>query len=120
MARLPSWSMAALPIQRKLASGAYVPCWYRAGVVLTLRSSYQRTATLVPAVTEWFTTSDSEVPKLRYASRYISRSARESSCWVVFSCGIHVPPPPQAALKAATEIAVGPVNVEFAGVVQST
>src|SRR5258708_383989 len=33
---------------------------------------------------------------------------------------MQVPPPPQAALKAATGILVGPLKVEFAGVAKST
>src|SRR4029077_8011541 len=72
------------------------------------------------AVTDWLTTSDSWSPKFRYASRYIRRSASESSCWFVSDCGMHVPPPPQAALKDATGMLMGPVNVVFAGVAQST
>ena len=57
--------MAMLPIQRKFASGAKVPCWNTIGVALGLRSSYQRTPTLDPAVTEWLTTRLSWLPKLR-------------------------------------------------------
>src|SRR5947208_2704773 len=70
--------------------------------------------------TLWSTTSDSWSPKLRYASRYIRRSASESSFWVVPDCGMQVPPPLQAVVKDATGIVVGPDRVEFAGVVQST
>src|SRR5205823_11327612 len=71
----PIRSIATLPIQRNAESGAYVPCWYTVGEPFGLRSSYQRTPTAVPAVTALLTTSDSWSPKLRYASRYISRSA---------------------------------------------
>src|SRR5919202_2955849 len=108
---LPSLSIATLGIHRYAASGAYVPCWYTVGVAFGLRSSYQRTPTELPAVTLWSTTSDSWSPKFRYASRYIKRSASESSCVVVPDCGMHVPPPLHAAEKAATGIVVGPVNV---------
>src|SRR5437588_8682190 len=73
-----------------------------------------------PATTAWSTTSDSWSPKLRYAARYRSRSASESSWFVVPACGMHVPPPLQAGENEATGIEVGPVSVEFVGVVQST
>src|SRR5437764_3111578 len=116
----PLWSIAALPIQRYAPSGAYVPCWYTVGVVFGLRSSYQRTPTELPATTLWSTTRDSWSPKLRYASRYISRSASESSCWVVPDCGMHVPPPLHAGENEATAIVVGPVRVVAAGFAQST
>src|SRR5262249_17900182 len=49
---LPTWSMAALPIQRKLLSGAKVPCWKTTGVAPGLRISYQRIPVPVPAVIE--------------------------------------------------------------------
>src|SRR5919201_2141242 len=116
----PLRSIATLPIQRYAESGAYVPCWYTVGIPFGLRSSYQRTPTELPTVTLWLTTSDSWSPKLRYASRYIRRSASESSCVVVPLCGMHVPPPLQAAENAATGIVIGPVNVVFAVFVQST
>src|SRR5919204_116224 len=108
-----------LPIQRYEESGAYVPCWYTDGVPFGLRSSYQRIPTELPAVTAWSTTSDSWSPKFRYASRYMSRSASESSFWLVPDCGTHVPPP-HASPYEATVMLVGPVNLEFPGVVQST
>src|SRR5438876_8025306 len=75
--------MAIEPIQRYCESGEKVPCWKTVGVAFGLRISYHRTPTLLPAVTEWLTTSDSWSPKFRYASRNISRSPRESSCCVV-------------------------------------
>src|SRR4051812_6931906 len=88
----PFPSIAALPIQREVPSfGAYVPCWKTVGAD-GVRISYQRTPVAVPAVTLWLTTSASWSPKLRYASRYIRRSASESSFWVVPPCGMHVPP----------------------------
>jgi hypothetical protein len=71
-------------------------------------------------VTEWLTTIDSWSPKLRYASRYISRSASESSLFVVPDCGMHAPPPLQAAVKAATGMLEGPEKVDAAEFVQST
>src|SRR3954454_1096085 len=117
MSPLPS--IAPLLIQRNPASGAYVPCWKTVGVAFGLRSSYQRIPVELPAVTLCVTTSDSWSPKLRYANRYISRSASESSCWVVPLCGMHVPPA-QAGENDATGIIVGPVRAEFAGVAQST
>src|SRR5438046_7877967 len=57
---------------------------------------------------------------IRYASRYIKRSANESSCWLVPGCGMHVPPPPHAAANAATGMFIGPVKVEFPGLWKST
>src|SRR5689334_8690506 len=120
--------MATLPIQRLLESGAKVPCWKTAGVPFGFLNSYQRTPVLEllfplppPTVTEWFTTSDSCPSRnVRYASRYIKRSASESSCWLVPGCGMQVPPPPHAGVNAATGIFLGPVNVELAGVMKST
>src|SRR5258708_28692976 len=111
--------MATEPSQRFWQSGDKVPCRQRVGVTFGLRILYHRTPPLHPAITEWLTTSDSWSPKFRYASRNIRRSPRESSCCVVPGWGMHVPPP-QASLKGATGIAVGPVKVEFAGVVKST
>src|SRR5437667_4189141 len=49
----------------------------------------------------------------------MSRSASESSCVVVPSWGMQLPPP-HAGEKAATGMLVGTLNVEFAGVTQST
>src|SRR5205807_1699792 len=101
------------------ASGAYVPDWNSVGVAFGLRISYQRTPTELPAVTLWLVTRLSWSPKLRYCSRYIMRSASESSCCVVPLWGMQVPPL-QASAKAGTVISVGPEKVELAGVVQST
>src|SRR3954470_7386956 len=117
MSPLPS--IAPLLIQRNAASGAYVPCWKTVGVAFGLRSSYHRAPVELPATTLCETTSDSWSPKFRYAKRYISRSASESSCCVVPDCGMHVPPP-QAGENDATGIVAGPVNVVLAGVAQST
>src|SRR5215470_5190601 len=113
----PEASMAALPIQRKFVSGAYVPCWNTDSVPPDGRSSYQRTPVDDPAVTLWLATIASWSPKLRYARRYISRSPSESSCCVVPDWGMHVPPL-HACEKAATGSVVGPVRAEFAGVAQ--
>src|SRR5438093_12829893 len=90
------------------------------GVPFGSRSSYQRTPTEEPAVTLCVTTSDSWSPKLRYAKRYISRSASELSLCDVPGCGMQASPPLQAGVKAAVGIDVGPLSVEFAGVAQST
>src|SRR5215470_1328731 len=90
------------------------------GVPFGLRISYQRMPVLLPEVMAWSTTSDSYVPKLRYEKRYISRSASESSCWLVPACGMQVPPPPHAGENDATGIVVGPAKLELAGVDQST
>src|SRR3712207_3353970 len=117
----PTLSIAIEPIQRLLESTAYVPCWKRLGVLFVTRSSYQRTPDSgpVPGLTEWFKTIASwPSAKRRYASRYIKRSASESSFCVVPDCGMHVPPL-HASLKAATASVLGPVIVELAGVVQS-
>src|SRR5216683_4048055 len=89
------------------------------GVTPGERISYQRTPTPEPALTLWFATSDSWLPKLRYARRNMRRSARESSNCGVPACGMHVPPL-QAAVYVATVSVIGPVSVVFAGVVQST
>ena len=71
-------------------------------------------------MTLWFTTSDSWSPKLRYASRYMSRSASESSLLVVLGCAMHAPPPLHAGENAAVVRFVGPVSDVFAGAAQST
>ena len=98
-----------------------MPCWKTAGDVFGARTSYQRRPTDVPATTLWVTTSASWSPKLRYARRYIRRSASESSFWVVPDCGMHVPLVPHALVKAATPpTGIDPVSVEDAGVTQST
>src|SRR3954454_3360976 len=76
--------------------------------------------TELPAVTEWLRTNDSWSPKFRYESRYINRSASESRRFVVPLCGMQVPPPLQAAEKAPTGIALGPVKVDDDGVAQWT
>src|SRR5436190_1385020 len=96
----PSLSMAVEPIQRKLLSGAYVPCWNTDSEDPLGRSSYHRSPTELPAVMECVTTIASWLPKLRYASRYIGRSPIASSCCVVPDWGMHVPVPPQAWLNA--------------------
>src|SRR6476661_8222505 len=75
--------------------------------------------TVLDPFTLWATRSDSWSPKFRYARRYMSRSPSESSFWVVFGCGTHVPPP-QACVNAATLNCCGPFSVELAGVGQST
>src|SRR5262249_44970034 len=127
----PALSIAMLPIQREFPSaGAKVPCWNKVGapaarvVPLVLRSSYHRTPVtlecLLPlTLTEWLTTRDSFVPKLRYANRYIKRSPSESSDSLVPGCGMQLPPL-QASVKAATDTLVGPENDELAGFAKST
>src|SRR5215469_16497716 len=100
----PNLSIAMLPIHREFALGANVPCWNTVGVPLGLRTSYQRTpVTDFPptvTVTEWLTTSAScPSLNLRQASRYISRSASESSLLRVLRWGMQVPPPEHAAVK---------------------
>src|SRR5436190_15724319 len=118
---LPTLSMAAEPMNRNVASGAYVPCWKTLGAPPDVwRISYHRTPTDAPAVTAWFTTSDSWSPKLRYASRNMIRSDSESSVCEVPPCGMHVPVDPHAVVYAATVNEPGPVNVELAGTAQST
>src|SRR5260221_14691090 len=89
----PTLSNAILPIQRELEWGESVPCWNTDRVPVgsglrETRSSYQRTPVTevrfspLP-LTEWLPTSNSTPARLRYASRYISRSASESSLLVV-------------------------------------
>src|SRR5438309_10268907 len=91
------------------------------GVPLGSWISYQRTPVVVPAVTLWFTTSDSWSPKFRYARRYMSRSPRESSFCVVPDCGTHAPPPLHAGENAATPATeVGPRIHELLMFAQST
>src|SRR5205085_12576044 len=102
---LPCLSCAIDPIQRKVESGLYVPCWYTDVALAGLRTSYQRTAVgpllwMVPTCTECVTTTLSYVPKLRYARRNIRRSASESSFCVTPDCGMHVPPLQAAAYDA--------------------
>ena len=70
-------------------------------------------------MTLWSTTSDWWSPKFRYARRYISRSASESSRCVVPAWGMHVPPPHASPYDATVRLDAGE-NVELAGVVQST
>src|SRR5258708_657274 len=106
----PTLSIAILPIQRELASGEYVPCWNTDRVPVgsglrETRSSYQRTPVtevrLLPlTLTEWLTTSDSTPARLRYASRYISRSASESTLLVVPGCELQLPTPAHAPVYA--------------------
>src|SRR5689334_4630101 len=112
---LPSLSIAMLPIQRLVESGEKVPCWKTVGVpALGLRSSYQRTPStwlrLLPLTfTEWSTSSDSwPSANLRYARRYIRRSASESSLLFVPGCVMQVPPE-HACVNEATGMLVGPV-----------
>ena len=62
----PFLSIAALPSQRYVVSGANVPCWNTERVFpAPTRSSYQRTPTSLPEVTLWSTTRASWSPKLR-------------------------------------------------------
>src|SRR5689334_19002768 len=117
----PTLSMSTEPIHRAVASGAYVPCWNTlGGPPARWRSSYQRTPVVPAAVTAWLTTSDSWSPKLRYARRNMTRSESESRVCGMPPCGMQVPDAPQAVVYAATVSVPGPVNVELAGVAQST
>src|SRR5437867_6213238 len=75
---------------------------------------------LPPTPTEWLTTSDSWPSAWwRLASRYISRSPRESSFWLVPGWGTQLLPL-QARLNDATGIETGPLKVVFALFAQST
>src|SRR5260370_2784905 len=118
--------MARLRIQCEFEWGKSVCCGNTVSVPVGRRISYQRTPVtelLLPplTVTEWLTTSAScPSLNLRQASRYISRSANESSLFLVLGWGIQAPPPEHAAVNAATGMVVGPVKVELAGVVKST
>src|SRR5262249_41281364 len=73
----------------------------------------------VPAVTACETSSASWSENRRYTRRFIRRSGGESSLLVVPGWVTQVPPL-HSAVYAATAIAVGPVNVELAGVAKST
>src|SRR4029450_12680695 len=78
----PFLSIATLPIQRWIPSaGAYVPCCVSVYVPFVRLISYQRTPACglvgVPAFTDWFVTSASYVPKLRYARRQVGRCRYE-------------------------------------------
>src|SRR5258708_2988336 len=111
----PDWSIAMLPIQRTFLSGAKVPCWNTTGVPAGLRTSYQRR----PLEIEWLKTRDSTpFGNWRYESRYMGRSPSASSVCVVPGCGTQKRK--QRGVKVATGRTVGPVKVEFAGVVKST
>src|SRR5437868_4164158 len=100
------------------------------GVPLGSRISYQRTAAwLLPTLTVWLVTSDSWSPKLRYSSRYISRSASGSSPWFVpgwVMQSVVVPGVGGTAgqlndwLNGAVVSPIGPVKLDAAGSVQST
>src|SRR5205809_7623576 len=122
---LPFLSMAIEPIHRLVESGEYVACWNTEKLpVGAFLSSYHRTPatwflTLPPAFTEWLTTRVSWSPKLRYASRYIRRSASESSFWRVPGSGMQVPPLPPRVYDA-TGMLVGPLSEEFALLIPST
>ena len=66
----PLLSCAALPIQRQLLSGEYVPCWKTERLLdASARSSYQRTplCSVLPEPTwmVWLKTSAWWSPKLR-------------------------------------------------------
>src|SRR5215471_12311406 len=114
--------MARLPIQRLSLSGANVPCWKIVGVPLGFRTSYHRTAVFPPDVsTVWLATSDAWSPKLRYASRYISRSPSESSFSVVPGCGMQSCVVRHGDVNGATPaIEVGPTSVELLVLPKST
>src|SRR2546430_1206832 len=117
---LPAPSIAALPIQRQLESGAYVDCWKTNGSPAGPRISYQRTPPEESVATLWFTTRDSYGPMLRYAARYIIRSPSPSStgppCW-----GTQDPkrPPLQSCWKGAPATTTESIELFF-GVTQST
>src|SRR3954453_24026919 len=102
---LPCLSEAMLPIQREIPSlAASVPCWNTVAVAPERRSSYQRTLVVLvglplpvpPTATDWLTRRDCVPARLRYAIRYMRRSASESSLFDVPGCGMQVPPPEQA------------------------
>ena len=57
------------------------------------------------------------MPKLRYANRYISRSASESR-FCPPACGMHVPPP-HAGENDAAGSEIGPVRLALFGVWKS-
>src|SRR5437870_5062485 len=102
MAMFPALSRAALDIHRCMGvedagSSANVPDWYRMGVVKEgwLRTSYQRMPARLPPVlltlTVWVTTRDSWSPKFRYSRRFMRRSDRVSSRWLVPGWGTQLP-----------------------------
>src|SRR2546430_4210372 len=71
----PAPSIAALPIQRQVESGWYVPCWAKVGVPeVALLISHQRMPDTPPDATVRLPTSAScPSSKRRYAERDIGR-----------------------------------------------
>src|SRR5919198_4527301 len=113
----PLLSTARLGMKRFIASGAQVDCWRTAPIDPPVTgSSYQRTcATLPPLPTVCVSQSDSRPPMFVYWFCIISRYESVSSWLPSFSGTVEGP-----TLNVETPVSVGPVNVEFAGVVQST
>ena len=121
MAVSPNLSMAILPIHSEVLPATNVPFWNTDGVLFGVRISYQRMPEAAALVfTECVITNDSWVPKLRYGIRNISRSPKESSCWLVPPWGMQVRAGEHAGVNPATLIVVGPVNLELLGVTKST
>src|SRR6185437_16081362 len=102
-------------------SGANVLCCATDAAPRGFRISNHRTPVWLlveRTCTDVFTSSDSYFPKLRYDSRYISRSPSESSCCDVPGCGTHVLPP--HAWRIVPSGTLTDVNVELLMLFQST
>src|SRR5215207_3093090 len=115
---LPALSTARLGVNRCFESGASVACWRTAPTVPPVTgSSYQRTrAMFVPLLpTVCVSHSDSRPPWFVYWFCIISRYVSVSSGLPFFSGTVDGP-----TLKLPIDGFVGPVSVEFVGVVQST
>ena len=96
----PAPSIAALPIQRQVESGWYVPCWAKVGVPeVALLISHQRMPDTPPAATVRLPTSAScPSSKRRYAERNIGRLLIASRPEVVPACGTQLRPAVQMRL----------------------
>src|SRR6476659_1518411 len=113
----PFLSTARLGMNRFSRSGAHVDCWRTDPIAPPVTGSwYQRTcATLPPLPTVWVSHSDSRPFWFVYWFCIIKRYVNVSSALPPSSGTVLGP-----TLNVEIAVFVGPVNVELAGVVQST
>src|SRR3954447_18213828 len=115
----PFLSTARLGMKRLSASGAHVDCWRTAPTAPPVTgSSYQRTCAtfaVAPFPIVCVSQSDSRPPMFVYWFCIITRYVSVSSALPSFSGTLLGP-----TLNVEIAVFVGPVNVEFDGVVQST